>query len=117
MVYGYDYSDWSTTVDISIDASVFSLIPVQCCTLRNSVFHHHYITLPVELRLRTSTATDYDFWRVYGGYKLNYQFLNRIEPFFGPDFRLIEIILGPSSIVFGIAMGYGSWNIYFAYEI
>ena len=32
----------------------------------------HVIEMPIELRWRTSTPSDYKFWRVYAGMKLGY---------------------------------------------
>ncbi|WP_422858940.1 porin family protein [Flagellimonas sp. S174] len=34
----------------------------------------HAIEMPLELRWRTSTATDYKFWRIYGGLRFAYVF-------------------------------------------
>ncbi len=113
---GYGYQRLVNTLDIDQEEGeyVYS-IPDNIRTLRN-VFSYHQLQLPVELRWRTSTATDYDFWRVYLSYRLSYQFAARYQPFFGPDFRLVDQIT-PWQHSFGIAMGYGSWNLRFAYEI
>ncbi|KAB1070617.1 PorT family protein [Tamlana haliotis] len=37
-------------------------------------FSFHLIELPIEFRWRTSTPTDYAFWRIYGGFKFGYVF-------------------------------------------
>ena len=34
------------------------------------------VEFPIELRWRTSTATDYEFWRIYAGFKLGYLLYN-----------------------------------------
>ncbi|MFK7780767.1 porin family protein [Psychroserpens sp.] len=39
-------------------------------------FTTYLIEFPIEFRWRTSTATDYDFWRIYAGLKLGYVFYN-----------------------------------------
>lgn len=37
-------------------------------------FSTHVIEMPIEYRWRTSTATKYNFWRIYAGFKLGYVF-------------------------------------------
>lgn len=39
-------------------------------------FTTYLIEFPIEFRWRTSTATDYDFWRIYAGLKLGYLLYN-----------------------------------------
>lgn len=37
-------------------------------------FINHLVEVPLEFRWRTSTATDYKFWRVYAGVRLGYMY-------------------------------------------
>lgn len=39
-------------------------------------FTTYLVELPIEFRWRTSTVTDYDFWRIYAGFKLGYMAYN-----------------------------------------
>ena len=39
-------------------------------------FTTYLVEMPFEFRWRTSTATEYDFWRVYAGFKLAYMVFN-----------------------------------------
>ncbi len=39
----------------------------------------HYIDLPLEIRWRTSTPINLDFWRIYGGFKASYLVFNRTK--------------------------------------
>lgn len=39
-------------------------------------FTTYLVEFPIEFRWRTSTATDYDFWRIYAGIKLGYVLFN-----------------------------------------
>lgn len=41
---------------------------------KRSKFETHAIEVPFELRWRTSTPTEYKFWRIYTGFKLAYVF-------------------------------------------
>ncbi len=54
---GYNYTVLEEDGDIDYDKNKFT---------------NYLIELPVELRWRTSTATEYDFWRIYAGFKLGY---------------------------------------------
>ena len=40
-------------------------------------FVQHLIEIPLELRWRTSTASDYKFWRIYFGIKTSYVFSSK----------------------------------------
>ena len=113
---GYGYQRLVNTLDIDQEEGLYVYsIPDNIRSLRN-VFSYHQLQLPVELRWRTSTISDYDFWRVYLSYRFSYQFAARYQPFFGPDFRLVDQ-LTPWQHSFGISLGYGSWNLRFSYEI
>lgn len=39
-------------------------------------FTTYLVEFPIEFRWRTSTATDYEFWRIYAGIKFGYVFFN-----------------------------------------
>lgn len=39
-------------------------------------FTTYLVEMPIEFRWRTSTATEYDFWRIYAGVKLGYLLYN-----------------------------------------
>lgn len=39
-------------------------------------FTTYLVELPIEFRWRTSTATEYDFWRIYAGFKIGYVVYN-----------------------------------------
>ena len=113
---GYGYQRWVNTLNIDKEDGLYVYnIPSHSRSLSN-VFSYHKLQFPIELRWRTSTATDFDFWRVYLGYRLSYQFAARYHPFFGPDFRLVDQ-LTPWQHSFGVSTGYGSWNLRLAYEI
>lgn len=51
--------------------SVFSILEAGANVDRNT-FSTNLIEMPIQLRWRTSTPTDYSFWRIYTGLKLSY---------------------------------------------
>nr|WP_255610528.1 porin family protein [Robertkochia sp. 3YJGBD-33] len=74
--------------------------------------------MPIEFRWRTSTATRYKFWRVYGGVKLSYLLqgrskfvgLSNTESFENPDIN--DLLYGAY-----ISFGYNTWNFYLYYQL
>lgn len=88
-------------------------IPVAQRALRN-VFSYHQLQLPVELRWRTSSPSEYAFWRVYLGYRLSYQFGAQYKPFFGRKFPLKNQLNELQHNV-GISLGFNTWNLRFDY--
>ena len=64
-------------------------VPEAQRALRN-VFSYHQLQLPVELRWRNSSPSEYAFWRLYLGYRLSYQFGTQYQPFFGRKFSLVN---------------------------
>ncbi len=49
----------------------------------------HYIDLPLEIRWRTSTPTNQDFWRIYAGFKASYLIYNRTK-YIDSEISIIE---------------------------
>ena len=90
-------------------------IPLAQRALRN-VFSYHQLQLPVELRWRTSSPSEYAFWRVYLGYRLSYQFGAQYKPFFGRKFPLKNQLNELQHSV-GISLGFNTWNLRFDYSL
>ena len=90
-------------------------IPVAQRALRN-VFSYHQLQLPLELRWRTSSPSEYAFWRVYLGYRLSYQFGAQYKPFFGRKFPLKNQLNELQHSV-GISLGFNTWNLRFDYSL
>jgi hypothetical protein len=73
---GYAYNNYGHNLFVGTDEngdSAFIVLDDDFGFDKNR-FETHEIELPIELRWRTSTPTEYRFWRVYGGVKLGYAF-------------------------------------------
>ncbi|MDW5289292.1 porin family protein [Formosa sp. PL04] len=82
-------------------------------------FYQHIVELPIEFRWRTSTPSDYRFWRVYTGFKLGYVF-SSITNFRGDNAKLrYTDIDGFNDIQYGLTLsaGYNTWNFYVYYAL
>jgi hypothetical protein len=81
-------------------------------------YRTHEVELPIEFRWRTSTATNYKFWRVYGGIKFGYIFSgvskfvsdNEKIKFQNEDFNRFQYGLTLSA-------GYNTWNFHVYYGL
>lgn len=84
----------------------------------NSKFMLHMVELPIELRFRTSTATQYKFWRFYPGFKISYVFLENLSIGKNPDFDVGEV-LEYNKLLYGLTFsaGFNKWNIHLYYGL
>ena len=82
-------------------------------------FATHYVEIPLELRWRTSTPTDYAFWRIYTGIKFSYMLyqttthkgdLGRFNYSNVPDFD-------PFQYGLTLSAGYNTWNLHLYYGL
>lgn len=115
--FGYLYNVYIQNIRISEEDGVVDFEIIEDFTSNN--FKTHSIEVPIEFRWRTSTNTKYKFWRVYGGLKLFYNYLNK------SDFKDSSLNLKTknidefSKLNYGlfIAAGYSTWNLYIYYGV
>ena len=113
---GYGFVRLVNNINVEKSQQTFLYdIPVAQRALRN-VFSYHQLQLPVELRWRTSSPSEYAFWRVYLGYRLSYQFGAQYKPFFGRKFPLKNQLSELQHSV-GISLGFNTWNLRFDYSL
>ncbi|GAA3645852.1 porin family protein [Flavivirga jejuensis] len=88
-------------------------------TYTKNKFSSHLIELPIEFRWRTSTATDYNFWRIYTGFKLGYVLTHRTK-YIG-DLGKIRYsnIEDFNNFQYGLTLsaGYNTWNLFLYYAL
>ena len=82
-------------------------------------FTTYLLEIPLEFRWRTSTATDYKFWRIYTGFKLGYLLYNSTK--FKSDYGNVRLynIDDFNKFQYGVTLsaGYGTWNFYLYYGL
>ena len=54
----------------------YTLLDDDEISYKKNKFTTYLVEMPFEFRWRTSTATEYDFWRIYTGFKLGYMVFN-----------------------------------------
>lgn len=88
-------------------------------TFTKNKFSMHLIELPIEFRWRTSTPTDYDFWRIYMGFKLGYV-LTHTTKYVGDLGTLKHNDVDDfNDYQYGLTLsiGYGTWNLHLYYAL
>jgi len=106
--FGYGYTRLVNNLDIGQDL-YFNIDSDSA--LRNRLSFHS-IQFPIELRLRTSTHENFEFWRLYFGYRLNYNFSTKYKPFFGRK-NLLKNYVSEFSHHLSLSIGFNTWNIRF----
>lgn len=113
---GYGYMRLVNNLNLRKENQQFNYsFPSNRINLRNT-FSTHQLQLPVEFRWRTSTLQNHAFWRLYLGYRLNYQFGGRYKPFFGPAFSVNDQ-LNSWQHSLSVTLGYNTWNLRFEYGL
>ena len=105
---GYGFSRLVSNLDVGEN---LNFIIQSDSALRNRLSYHS-IQFPIELRLRTSTLESFAFWRVYLGYRLNYNFSAKYKPFFGRETELKNQV-SEFSHSLSLSLGFDTWNIRF----
>lgn len=77
------------------------------------------LEVPIEFRWRTSTATNYKFWRVYGGLRMGYTYWYR-SYFRQPDNEVAQTDIPEFqnlNLAATLSAGYGTFNFYINYSL
>lgn len=75
---GLSSNSYNQTLLISKDANnpQYTILNDNEIQFSKNKFTTYLVEFPIEFRWRTSTATNYDFWRIYTGIKLGYVLFN-----------------------------------------
>ena len=120
---GLGYSANSYNQNLLIDRDNIGVVTYNVLedgnTFTKNKFSSHLIELPVEFRWRTSTATDYNFWRIYMGFKLGYVFAHTTK--YSGDLGKLRHsnIEDFNNFQYGLTLsaGYNTWNIFLYYAL
>jgi hypothetical protein len=108
---GYSYNSYSNRFLMDVDD--------QQTLYETSRFKTQLVEIPIEFRWRTSTASDYSFWRIYAGLKLAYLFHSKSKFTFEEETIELKNISSLEKFQYGIifSAGYGSWNLFAYYGL
>lgn len=108
---GYAYNSYGSDFFINIEE--------KNKTYEANHFKTQLIEIPIEIRWRTSTASNYSFWRIYGGIKVAYLFHSKSKFIFEEETILLKNIAALEKFQYGfiLSAGYGSWNLFAYYGL
>ena len=88
-------------------------------TFTKNKFSSHFIEVPLEFRWRTSTATSYEFWRIYGGFKFSYMLANTTKYIGDLGTFKYNDVSDFNKVQYGLTLsaGYNLWNLYVYYAL
>ena len=113
---GYAYNAYNQNLKISKEGT-YEVISND--SFNSNRFTTYLIELPIELRWRTSTATNYSFWRIYTGVKFGYVFANHSR--YSDDVEVIKVknIDGLQKVQYGLTFsaGYSTFNLRLYYGL
>jgi len=82
-------------------------------------FTTYLVEVPLEIRWRTSTATDYNFWRIYSGFKVGYLLYNSTKFKSDGGDQNLSNLQNFNKLQYGLTLsaGYGTWNFHVYYGL
>lgn len=82
-------------------------------------FSQHLIEIPLEFRWRSSTQTEYKFWRIYTGLKTGFVVANSAKYEGSPEDIKNKNIKDFNDLQYGLTLsiGYNTWNFYVYYAL
>jgi hypothetical protein len=106
----------SENTDQSIE---YSILDKKVASFRKNKFATYLLEIPFELRWRTSTALDYNFWRIYSGFKLGYLVHNSSKFKSSEGDILLSNISDFNTLQYGVTIsaGYSNINVHFYYAL
>ena len=97
----------------------FSKIDESDYNVSKNKFATYLVEVPLEIRWRTSNAEDYNFWRIYTGFKVGYLLYNTTN--FKSELvnEKLSNIDSFNKIQYGLTLsaGYGTWNFHVYYGL
>ncbi len=98
---------------------VFSIIDESEFSVSKNKFTTYLVEVPLEIRWRTSTPADYNFWRIYTGFKVGYLLYNSTKFKSNAGNQNLSNINNFNKFQYGLTLsaGYGTWNFHMYYGL
>lgn len=117
---GYSWNSFNQNLLISKANSEFNYNDIDDNTVfSKNKFSQHLVELPFEFRWRSSTQSEYKFWRIYTGFKTSYVVANSSKYEGEPQNEKYKNIKDFNDIQYGLtfSFGYNTWNFYVYYAL
>ena len=98
---------------------VYNIIDEREVNVSKNKFTTYLVEVPLEIRWRTSTYAEYDFWRIYAGVKFGYLLYNSTKLNSDNGNVKLSKIDNFKKLQYGINLsaGYGTWNFHVYYGL
>lgn len=115
---GYAANSYYTNMGVTENGDLRTYEIIDDENFNRSKLETHAIEFPFEIRWRTSTATEYKFWRIYAGAKLGYIFSGRSK-LVADEGNLSFSNDDIDNLQYGLMLnfGYNTWNIHVYYSL
>ncbi|EDP72506.1 hypothetical protein FBALC1_15432 [Flavobacteriales bacterium ALC-1] len=113
------YNQKSILIEEVNNDILFSTIDESELNVSKNKFTTYLLEVPLEIRWRTSTATDYNFWRIYTGFKVGYLVYNSTKFKSDAGKESLSNIDAFKQLQYGLTLsaGYGTWNFHVYYGL
>ncbi|MGM5468913.1 porin family protein [Flavobacteriaceae bacterium LMO-SS05] len=104
----------------NINSSIeYSILDKKTTSFSKNKFTTYLLEVPLELRWRTSTAQEYNFWRIYSGFKLSYLVYNTSKFKSSEGDSLLSNNHDFNALQYGVTIsaGYSNINVHFYYAL
>lgn len=117
---GLSVNSYNQNLLISQDSKTlgFSVLDGDTDYTKNK-FYTYIVEMPLQYRWRTSTATEYSFWRIYTGLKFGYVITNGTKYLGDPNNINLKNTDVLNTLQYGLTFcaGYNTWNFYLYYGL
>lgn len=112
--YNQNVAIFETNSDIT-----YNIIDESVVNVSKNKFTTYLLEVPFEFRWRRSTATDYNFLRIYPGFKLGYLFYNSTKYKSDNGDEILTNLEDFNALQYGLTLsvGYGTWNFHAYYGL
>ncbi|AUC75147.1 porin family protein [Olleya sp. Bg11-27] len=118
---GLSFNAYNQNLLISEDNNVttFSVLNSDDVEYSKNKFYTYIVEMPIQFRWRTSSASEYSFWRIYTGFKAGYVFSNGTKFLGNPSDVKLTNSDAFNKLQYGLTFsaGYNTWNFYLYYGL
>lgn len=103
----------------SADDITYNIINESEVNVSKNKFTTYLLEAPLEFRWRTSTPTEYSFWRIYSGFKVGYLFYNSSKYKSDNGNEQLSNLDDFNKLQYGLTLsvGYATWNFHVYYGL
>lgn len=116
---GYSGNSYNQNLLIAKDETKSVTYSVLTDDFTKNKFSTHLLEVPLEFRWRSSSVSDYKFWRIYAGFKMGYLFTHATKYRGSPSNQIYTDIDHFNDLQYALTLsfGYNTWNFHLHYGL